>query len=168
MGEIPRDTLHPPTVERGHEHTDVYIRPLAVFLAALALSLIVTGGLIGWLFNVFENQAERNDPEPLPLAETAPKTPGPLLQVSPRQDLEVLREREERLLRATQWANRETGVVRIPVEQAMKLIADGGFPEWPAAEVGAAPPGGEAGRAPLEHAARAAEGPGQTTPVERD
>jgi hypothetical protein len=168
MGEIPRDTLHPPTVQRGHEQTDVYIRPLAVFLSVLALSLIVTGALMAWLFDLFENQAERTDPEPLPLAATEPKTPGPLLQVSPRQDLEVLREREERLLHATQWANREAGVVRIPVERAIKLIAEGGFPDWPAAEVGAAPPGGEAGRAPLDPAARAAEGSGQTTPVERE
>ncbi len=166
MGEIPRDTLRPPTVDRGHEQTDVSIRPLAMFLTGLTVSLIITGGLMAWLFDLFESQAARNDPAPPPLTDPDANTPGPLLQVSPRQDLEVLRQREERLLHTTEWVNREAGIVRIPIDRAIELIADGGLPEWPPAKIGATQQGEEPDQAPLEPAARAPEGSGQTTPVE--
>jgi len=168
MGEIPRDTPHPPTVERGHEQSDVQIRPLAIFLAGLAVSLVVTGALMAWLFSALETQAKRSEPEAPPLAADDRPTPGPLLQVSPRQDLEVLRTREERLLNSTGWVVREAGVARIPLERAIELTAQRGFPNWPAAEVGAPPQADGSEKAPLAPAARSPEGTGQTTPVEGD
>jgi hypothetical protein len=168
MGEVPRsehDPLHPPTTERAHEQTDVSIRPLAVFLGALALSLVLVGAAVVWLFRILEAGAERRDQPPPPLAEENRPTPGPLLQVSPRHDLDVMRQREDRLLNATEWVDRQQGVARVPVERAIELVAKDGFPKWPAAEVGAVPPGGEAERAPAEPAARSPQGSGQTTPA---
>jgi hypothetical protein len=58
-------------------------------------------------------------------------TPGPLLQVSPTDDLDALRQREDRELHATEWVDVQRHMVRMPIERAMKLAAERGLPEWP-------------------------------------
>jgi hypothetical protein len=138
MGEPIHGTPIPATTDRGYEHSDVPIWPLVMFLAGLAVSLIVVSGVVAWLFFVFERRAEELDPKPLPLAEQAPPTPGPLLQVSPRQDVELLREREQQVLSGVGWVDRERGVAQIPIGRAIALTVDRGLPEWPAADGSAA------------------------------
>jgi hypothetical protein len=165
MGEPLHGTPISATTDRGDEHSDVPIWPLVMFLAGLAVSLILVSGVVAWLFFVFERRADELDPKPLPLAEQAPPTPGPLLQISPRQDVELLREREQQALSGVGWIDRERGVVRIPIDRAVALTADRGLPEWPAADGSVAEPG-NADRTPAEPAARSPEGSGQSTPVE--
>jgi hypothetical protein len=165
MGEPVHGTPHPPTVEQGYEHSDVPIRPLMISLGILAAMLVVVSGVVAGLFYLFEASAAKSDPKPLPLAAEQPATPGPLLQVSPRQDLEEFREHEQRELTTPAWIDREAGVARIPIELAIKQVAERGLPEWPAVEGEAAQPGA-GDRSPEEPAARAPQGTGQTTPIE--
>jgi hypothetical protein len=141
MGDPPRHPQAPPTVEHGHEHSDVRIRPLAVFLAALTGSLVAVAFICAWLFSVFLSDAERDDQSPAPRAEAGRPTPGPLLQVSSRDDLERLRRREATLLDSSAWVDRERGVARIPIDRAIELTVEKGLPQWPAAEV--TPPAAE-------------------------
>jgi hypothetical protein len=166
MGEPAREPTIVATADHVHEESDVGIRPLAYFLTGLALSLVVVGGICAWLFNIFERQSERRDPEPPPLARTDQPTPGPQLQVSERRDLSLMRQREERLLNSVEWVDKERGVARIPIDGAIALTAERGLPKWPAAE--AAPPaqGGEGERAPRESAAESSAGTGQSTPAD--
>jgi hypothetical protein len=166
MGEPLHGSPVPPTTDRGYEHSDVAIRPLAMFIAGLAISLIIVSGIVAMLFWLFESGAAETDPAPLPLAQENTVTPGPLLQVSPRQDLELLRERDERLLGTAEWIDRDRGIARIPIERAMERIAEHGLPEWPAVEVAPASQAEDADRAPLEPAARTPQGSGQPTPIE--
>lgn len=165
MGEPVRGMPHPPTVDQGYEHSDVPIRPLMMFLGALAGTLIIVSGIVAGVFYLFEASAERSDPQRSPLAVSDPDTPGPLLQVSPREDLEILRERTERELMKPAWIDREGGVARIPIDRAMSLVAERGLPEWPPAE-GVAAQAGSGDRAPQEPAARSPEGTGLETPSE--
>jgi hypothetical protein len=166
MGEIPHEVPQAlTTAEPAHETSDVAIRPLAVFLAWLTGSLVAVVAICAWLFSVFEHSAERHDPEPPPLAESAPHTPAPLLQVSPRGDLDLLRERENRQLNAAEWVHQDRKFARIPIDQAMSLVVEHGLPRWPPAEGEAAKPGA-ADRAPVKPAASSPEGTGQTTPVQ--
>ena len=48
------------------------------------------------------------------------------------QDLATLHEREDLLLNHYSWIDRGQGKVRIPIEQAMQLIAQRGLPVAPA------------------------------------
>ena len=166
MGEPVRGALHPATVDQGYEHSDVPIRPLMIFLGALAGMLIIVSGIVAGVFYLFEASAERSDPQPSPLAMKVPDTPGPLLQVSPRQDLEVLRERAERELMTPAWIDRDGGIARIPIDRARSLVAERGLPEGPPVE-GAGAQSGAGDRAPQEPAARSPEGTGLETPPER-
>jgi hypothetical protein len=166
MDEPARDVHVTASADHLHEESDVGIRPLAYFLTGLALSLVVVGGICAWLFNLFERQSERRDPEPPPLARTDQPTPGPQLQVSEQRDLELMLRREQRMLNSVEWVDKERGVVRIPIDRAMALTAERGLPKWPAAEVAPPAKSGEADRAPLQPAAESPGGTGQSTPAD--
>jgi len=56
--------------------------------------------------------------------------PAPRLQIDPRQDLDALRVSETSRLSSYGWIDRNDGVVRIPIEQAMQLTAQRGLPGW--------------------------------------
>jgi hypothetical protein len=61
-----------------------------------------------------------------------PLPPQPRLEVKPRDSLAALHAREDELLRSYGWTNRAHGVVRIPIDRAMALLAQRGLPGWPA------------------------------------
>jgi hypothetical protein len=165
MGKPVSGTPVPPSLEQGYEHSDVPIRPLGMFIAILAASLVVIIGIVAALFWMFEGEAAETDPPPLPLAEENPTTPGPLLQVSPREDLDDMRERERQQLSTPAWVDRDRGVARIPIERAMAITAERGLPNWPAVEEPQSQPGAN-DRGPQSPESRTPEGTGQTTPVE--
>ena len=54
--------------------------------------------------------------------------PKPDLQMNPHADLVAFRAREDAELNGYGWINRTSGVVRIPIERAMDLIAQRGLP----------------------------------------
>ncbi|RIK82536.1 MAG: hypothetical protein DCC67_07105 [Planctomycetota bacterium] len=134
MGEPLRQPLDPHTAGRGHEASDVAVRPLMIFLGALAASLAVVALALVALFNLFEAGAQRRDPALPPLAVEGVGPTGPRLQVSPREDLQQFHARETRLLNSTAWINRPAGIVRIPIDRAIELSLERGLPQWPAVE----------------------------------
>ncbi len=63
-----------------------------------------------------------------PNAELLERFPNPNLQMNPRADVVTFRAREDEELNSYGWINRTSGVVRIPIERAMELIAQRGLP----------------------------------------
>ena len=53
---------------------------------------------------------------------------APQLQTTPAADLQRIRTHEDRILNSYAWSDRQTGVVRIPVERAMELLVQRGLP----------------------------------------
>jgi hypothetical protein len=51
--------------------------------------------------------------------------------VNPREDLRDLRAQENQTLNGYSWVDRNTGVVRIPIADAMKLTIQRGLPSRP-------------------------------------
>jgi hypothetical protein len=106
----------------GHEPHDVAARP--VLLAALALAavlVLVSGGQL-LLLRFYEHRAAEHEAPAAPLAE-ARTPPEPQLLPDPRSALLELRAEEEALLHGYGWVNREAGIVRIPIERAIDLLA---------------------------------------------
>jgi hypothetical protein len=54
--------------------------------------------------------------------------PQPRLQTDPRQDLLNLRRQEDEILNSCGWVDKNAGIVRIPIEQAMKITLERGLP----------------------------------------
>jgi hypothetical protein len=113
----------------GHEHTDANIWLIAKFVFWLAVAAAVIHVGLALLFTVFvEQRVERTEPR-YPLAATnAPlEPPPPRLQRFPRQDILGLRLEEEAAL--TQYGmDKKTGVIHIPIQEAMKLTLERGLP----------------------------------------
>ncbi|HEV8713061.1 MAG TPA: hypothetical protein VGX03_09560 [Candidatus Binatia bacterium] len=131
----PLDRQQNPQV--SHERSDVSVFVILVFGIGLLVSALVISLLIWWLFNSFAARAARSDrplPTLAPRATGEPVPPEPRLQVSPSQDLREMRAAEDAILNSYGWADQPTGVVRVPVEQAMQVLAQRGLPVDPGGE----------------------------------
>jgi hypothetical protein len=114
-----------------HESRDLSIRAIVTFALALTAFVSLAVFLLIGLFGRLREKAERADALPPPLRESRVWPPAPRLQVSSGLDLEELRRREEEQLRTYGWIDRDRRVVRIPIDRAMKLIAERGLPARP-------------------------------------
>jgi hypothetical protein len=123
-----RENLANPDV--SHEHSDVNIRAIFGFGAALLVVAAVVHLLIYVLFGYFNSREGRQAPAAYPLAasESHREPPEPRLQTDPRQDLADLRSREDEQLSSYGWVDKNAGVVRIPIDAAMKLTLERGLP----------------------------------------
>jgi hypothetical protein len=142
---------------KGYEQSDVRVTGIIVFLTALAIFVAVTGVLcygigkvinahmdkqdgrntkwtttadIRQLGNLANNPAMQNK-----VAQLTQQFPSPRLQLDDgNQEIADLHSREDLLLNNYSWADQAHGKVRIPIDQAMELIAQRGLPVVPAVE----------------------------------
>jgi hypothetical protein len=138
--------IHLPDLERPefrHETTDVDTWAVGKFAIALVLvSILSLAGLFG-LFRYFQQR----DGGILPRATTREmdarkRPPLPQLEETPQLDLAREKAAEEQILNNYGWADRQNGVVRIPIDRAMDLIAQRGLPvrqQAPAADSATVP-----------------------------
>jgi hypothetical protein len=125
MGERSRDAE---PAGRGHEERDVPLRPLIISGMSLAL-LVGLSLLIMWLlFDYFAARRARLEAVPSPMFEARQLPPEPRLQVSPQQDMRQMRATEMAALHSYGWVDRQAGIVRIPIERAIELLAERGLP----------------------------------------
>jgi hypothetical protein len=112
-----------------HEESDVNVRAIFGFGAGLLAVGLVVQVLLWLLMNYYTKQAAqvpRNFPLSAEYQQQAP--PEPRLQIHPQQDLRDLRAREDALLHGYGWVDKNTGVARIPIEEAMKIVVQRGLP----------------------------------------
>lgn len=113
----------------GHETTDISLRPLALFLAGLVTLLAVVLGLLWGQFSIFSavQSPGQVTPGPLPPLRDAP-TSEPKLQEAPKTEMDDLRAEELAELTSAGWIDRPKGVAKIPIDDAMKILARKGLP----------------------------------------
>jgi hypothetical protein len=116
-----------PNASIGHEPHRFNIR--AVVMAGVCLTgisiaaLVVVAGIMRGL----EPAEKRPDPMMTGrrvLPEDITKIREPVLQDSNADDLIALRKKEAALLAEYGWVDRAKGVVRVPIERAMELVAE--------------------------------------------
>ncbi|PYR14091.1 MAG: hypothetical protein DMG00_04755 [Acidobacteria bacterium] len=113
-----------------HEESDVNIRAIFGFGIGLAVAGIVISFVVWLLFQHFEARESRKVTPEFPLAAQQGNRlpPEPRLQTNPRADLADLRAQEENVLETYGWIDKNASVVRIPIEEAMKLTVQRGLP----------------------------------------
>jgi hypothetical protein len=122
-----------------HEESDVNIRAIFGFGIGLFVVAAVVHVAIYLLFLYFaRGQQTANSVRQYPLAAGQENRlpPEPRLQTNPRQDLQDLRAQEEQLLNGYSWVDRNAGVVRIPIGEAMRLTIQRGLPSRSAQPAG--------------------------------
>ena len=128
-------TVIPPN-SPGYETRDANVGRVFNFLVILSVALVATALVCWGLFRFFSVREEAGPAATSPFIETRQVPLGPQLQVNPREELLKYREEQERSLETYAWVNRSAGTVRIPIEQAMEILAKKGLPvqgEIPAA-----------------------------------
>ena len=115
--------------EVHHEESDVNILAIFGFGGGLMAVAMVVLLVIYVLFGFFDGRERATIPAEYPLAAQADKgPPEPRLQEHPREDLSELRAREDEILSSYGWVDRNAGIVRIPIDAAMKLTLERGLP----------------------------------------
>ena len=109
----------------GHESTDVNAWAIGKFAIGLVVVCVVSIALLFGLLKFFQSREENsvaNTVEPTKLF------PQPQLQKTPIPDLKAIRAEEDKLLNGYAWVDQSKGVVRIPVDRAIEVLAQRGLP----------------------------------------
>lgn len=121
-----------------HERSDVRVKPIALFLVWLTVAAVVIHLLMAGLYKVFverEKEAGRSD-YPLgserqtiphePRLQLAPEEKGQkapnFVEQHPLNDMKKLRAEEDDKLRNYEWADDSKQSVRIPIEDAKRIV----------------------------------------------
>jgi hypothetical protein len=113
--------------EGRYEHTDVDARRVVLTGFVLALLLVGSMALSAWISQSLGAElAEGDAPSPVQGLRKAPD--GPELLAVPARELEKQRAWEEDMLTGTEWIDPVNQVVRIPIERALELALQEGFP----------------------------------------
>ena len=135
MAEMHRP--HPASVAPGdinpqvhHEKSDVNIIAIFAFGAGLIVAAGIVALLIFVLFRFFDVREAARVPlaYPLAISREGALPPEPRLQTNPREDLADLLAKEDARLTSYGWVDKNAGVVRIPIDEAMKLTLQRGLP----------------------------------------
>jgi hypothetical protein len=139
----------------GFEREDLGAKTIYGFLIGLAvlgvLVFFVVTGMYRALNGYYEtHQAARSPLKPQAVGDTrdlqtskvtekiGDAFPQPLLETDERNELNDFRAKEEEQLNSYGWLDQKAGVVHIPIERAMQLVAERGLPVAPQGDAKAA------------------------------
>lgn len=118
----------------AHEKSDASTQPIFRFITGLAIFVAVSMVAMAMLYSYFTERETVMDTSLSPVAKETPMPePEPALQSNPRIGLERMRTEEEVALTSYGWVDQPAGLVRIPIERAIELMAERGMPSRAAA-----------------------------------
>jgi hypothetical protein len=121
----------------GYERSDVSPRFAAwTGLGLMATAVLVVAGAAGL---ILAYDRDYHAPYPRSALERAPFTPPqPRLQTDPGADAGAYRAQADHVLNSYGWVDRQHGIARIPIAEAMRRLAVQGWPSA-SADVGTIP-----------------------------
>jgi hypothetical protein len=136
--------------EAEFEREDLGAKPVILFLIGLTVGCLLVALVLKGMYSYLDARENRHQPAPNPLtqqtrADLRSVTPGditkfpePRLETNEPREITTFRVQEEQMLHSYGWVNQPAGVVRIPIDRAMELLAQRGLPTRP--QAGAVPP----------------------------
>lgn len=144
---------HGQNPETEVEQSDLGAKGILSFLLGLAIFGVIIHYVLIGMYDVMDRYEQTHQPPMSPLethVETRPrqvppdtrmKFPEPRLEVNERSELQGVVLSQEQELNSYGWVDEKSGVVHIPIERAMQLIAQKGLPTR--GHISAAPVSGE-------------------------
>jgi|HubBroStandDraft_4_1064222.scaffolds.fasta_scaffold33041_4 hypothetical protein len=126
----------------GYETRDASIPALLKFAVSLAAIIAVVAVGMRWTRDYYA-KTQNLGPTATPFENERIIPPLPRLQVAPQKEIHEYWESEQGLVNSYGWVDRQRGVVRIPVDRAMRILLQRGFPARTAGGAKAASAGGE-------------------------
>lgn len=104
------------------ESSDWDLRPIVLIYVGIVILLVLCAFVLVAAY-----------PGALPDADRTPRVvpPAPRLQTDGEADLQRFRADEDRRLNTYTWVDKQKGIVRVPIDQAMKTLAQTGAPGFP-------------------------------------
>src|ERR1700676_5242250 len=125
-GHLPQNSLSNSSV--GHEERDADIRPIVLTGLGLSLAVAVVGLFIYGIFrSLAPHPATSVRPNPMAVFDSQ-IPPAPRIEEHPAIELQQLRAQEDQTLSTYGWIDKSKGVVRIPLDRALELQMERGFP----------------------------------------
>ncbi len=113
----------------GHEADTTDVRAVGITGVSLAVGIAIVFFLVFGVFRYLVNHRVIVTPAS-PIAETDQQQfpPLPRIEEHPANELKALHAHEDQILTTYGWTDKQAGVVRIPIDQAMELQLKRGFP----------------------------------------
>lgn len=136
----PKQTSAEPVhADVSFEERDVSVSTIVHYLIALVIAVIVTYGICVYVLRETVHVATQEDTPPPPIrdeigSKSQEVPPEPRLQdipshpTDPQLDRRVKLGADRAALEKAQWLDQNAGVAQIPIEDAMKIIAEKGLP----------------------------------------
>jgi hypothetical protein len=113
----------------GHETEDANVRAVVLTGAALAIGTAIVILIVYGIFRYLADHPITTAPTN-PMAETDRQQfpPAPRIEEHPAIEVKDLRSQEDRILSTYGWTDKKAGIVRVPLDRAMELQLQKGFP----------------------------------------
>jgi len=136
--------------EEGYERQDMTPQSVFAFLISLFVGGVIVYFIVWGLYHFMDARQRARQRQQSPLVKQVEtdtrivspdeikKFPEPRLERNERIEINDFRLKEEQTLNSYGWVDQKAGVVRVPIERAMQLVAERGLPTTPKA--GTIPP----------------------------
>ena len=121
------DTKQQHAVTANIEGDGVSYRGIVVFVVILAVTVIATEIIVAGFFKYFQATAPVAARAPL-AAPAGTMPPPPNLLTNEPANLATFVAHEQEVLETYGWQDKNAGTVRLPIERAMELALERGFP----------------------------------------
>ena len=127
------------------EREDLTAKPILLFLGGLVVLCLLVALVLRGMYSYLDSYENHHQLPQNPLVQSsdastrdvAPadiaKFPEPRLESDERQEINEFRMQEEKTLNSYGWVDQSAGVVHIPIDRAMQLLAQRGLPTLPKA-----------------------------------
>lgn len=108
----------------GHEKSEVSVRFIVISLSVLLVGTFLVALLVIGIFRFFSytyqtQESAKQSQQQIP--------PQPRIEVEPWQQLIDVHAREDHVLSSYAWVDKQQGIVRIPIDQAIDALAKKGL-----------------------------------------
>ena len=136
--------------EMDFEREDLGAKPILIFLLSLTIGCVLVALVLKGLYSYLDTYEGRHQPVQNPLARSTTADtriveqgdiknfPQPRLETDETTEINNFRMQEEQTLNSYGWVDHSAGVVHIPIDRAMQLLAQRGLPTRP--QAGTVPP----------------------------
>ncbi len=111
-----------------HELRDANVKNLWLIGGGLFGAVLIVLALLAGLFAFYTHHTTAPDTKASTFIVPDNTAPGPHIQSDPHEDLLKLRASEDSVLTSYGWVDKNTGVARVPISVAMKMIVKKGLP----------------------------------------
>lgn len=119
----------PVDASAGYDRSEPHLKPVIHFVVWLTVLCVITFISMKWLFREFERmEVARASVKRHALADPSEIPPAPRLQPNPTAEMREYRAGTAAHAGSYGWIDRDAGVVRIPLERALEIVAQRGLP----------------------------------------